>query len=215
MHKRTQLVLALDVTEVDKAISIAEEVSSYVDAIKVGYPLVLKAGLRIIEVISNYAPVIADFKVADIPNTSYMICRLAFEAGAHAVIVHGFTGHDSLAECIRVGRKYDADVFVVTEMSHAGALEYMQPVALKIARLATKCKASGVVAPANRPERVKEIRSIIGDLVIISPGVGIQGGSASQAIRAGADYVIVGRSIYNSETPKNEAERIIREIQER
>ncbi len=214
MRKHNRLILALDVTDINKAIYIVKEVSGYVDAIKIGYPLVLSAGLKVIENISEYAPVIADFKVADIPYTSNIICRLAFEADASAIIVHGFTGHDTLEECIKVSREYSKDIFVVTEMSHAGALEYMHPVALKIARIAVECKASGVVAPATYPKRVKEIRNIIGDLTIISPGVGAQGGNVSQAIKSGADYVIVGRSIYNSETPKREAEKIVREIQE-
>ena len=45
------------------------------------------------------------------------------------------------------------------------------------------------------------IRKIAVDLTIIPPGVGAQGGSAGDAIRAGADYVIAGRSIYQSDDP--------------
>ncbi len=213
MIKRTQLILALDVTDRAEAISVSREVASYVDAIKIGYPLVLGAGLKIINAISEFTPVIADFKVADIPNTDRLICSQAFEAGANAVIVHGFTGRDSLLECVRMGLEYGGDIFVVTEMSHPGAVDFMQPAALSLAGLAVECKASGVVAPATRPERVKEIRRIVGGLTIISPGVGAQGGSAADAIRAGADYVIVGRSIYTSRNPEIEAEKIVREIE--
>jgi orotidine-5'-phosphate decarboxylase len=102
---------------------------------------------------------------------------------------------------------------VVTEMSHPGAVEFMQPKTLELASLAVVCSASGVVAPATRPERVSYIREIVGDLIIISPGVGAQGGSAADTIRAGADYVIVGRSIYESRTPGIEAEKIVKEIE--
>ena len=105
------------------------------------------------------------------------------------------------------------DIFVVTEMSHPGAVEFMQPKALELAALAVECKATGVVAPATRPERVRQIREVVGDLAIISPGVGAQGGNAADAIRAGADYVIVGRSIYNSKNPGIEAEKIVKEIE--
>ncbi|MCZ7372241.1 MAG: orotidine 5'-phosphate decarboxylase, partial [Candidatus Methanoperedens sp.] len=115
--------------------------------------------------------------------------------------------------CVRTGLEYGGDIFVVTEMSHPGAVDFMQPEALSLAGLAVECKASGVVAPATRPERVKEIRRIVGGLTIISPGVGAQGGSAADAIMAGADYVIVGRSIYTSRNPEIEAERIVREIE--
>ncbi len=213
MLKKTRLILALDVTDRTKAISISKDVAEYVDAIKIGYPLVLGAGIEIINTLSEFAPIIADFKVADIPNTNRLICARAFEAGAGAVIVHAFTGRDSLSECVKTGREYNGEIYVVTEMSHPGAVDFMQAKALELALLAVESGASGVVAPATRPERVKEIRSTVGELTIISPGVGVQGGSAAEAVRAGADYVIVGRSIYNSKNPAIEAEKIAKEIE--
>jgi orotidine-5'-phosphate decarboxylase len=212
MQKKTRLIAALDVTDKSQALSISKEIEFFVDAIKVGYPLVLESGMGVIGMITEFAPVIADFKVADIPNTDRLICEEAFEAGASAVIVHGFTGRDSLIECVKTGRERRGDIYVVTEMSHPGALDFLQPAAYELAQLAVECGASGIVAPATRPERLKEIRSIVGDMTIISPGVGAQGGNASDAIRAGADYVIVGRSIYNSKAPGKEAEKIVREI---
>lgn len=213
MRKKTGLILALDVTDNDRAISISKDVAEHVDAIKIGYPLVLGAGIGVIKTLSGLAPVIADFKVADIPNTARLICARAFSAGAGAVIVHGFTGRDSIEECVKTGKEYSGDIYVVTEMSHPGAVDFMQPKALELARLAVGSGAAGVVAPATRPGRVKEIRSMVGGLTIISPGVGAQGGSASEAIRAGADYVIVGRSIYDSGNPAGEAEKIAKEIE--
>ncbi len=213
MQKKTRLIAALDVTDKSQALSISKEIEFFVDAIKVGYPLVLESGLGVIGMIAEFAPVIADFKVADIPNTDRLICTEAFEAGASAVIVHGFTGRDSLMECVNTGRDMNGDIYVVTEMSHPGALDFLQPAAYELARLAVECGAAGVVAPATRPERLREICGIVGEMTIISPGVGAQGGNAADAIRAGADYVIVGRSIYNSKAPGKEAEKIVREIE--
>jgi orotidine-5'-phosphate decarboxylase len=213
IRRNTQLILALDVTDRKNAVRISKETADHVDAIKIGYPLVLGAGLGIINDICKFAPVIADFKVADIPNTDGLICSQTFEAGASAVIVHGFPGRDSVSECVKIAKVYHGDIFVVTEMSHPGAVEFMQPKALELASIAVECKASGVVAPATRPERVRQIRGVVGNLTIISPGVGAQGGSAADAIYAGADHVIVGRSIYGSKTPAVEAEKIVKEIE--
>ncbi|MBE0522679.1 MAG: orotidine-5'-phosphate decarboxylase [Candidatus Methanoperedenaceae archaeon] len=212
MKRKTGLVVALDVINEKDAISISEAVVEHIDAIKIGYPLVLGAGIGIITQISEFAPVIADFKVADIPNTDRLICEQAFKAGAEAVIVHGFTGKDSLTECVKTGKQYGRDIYVVTEMSHPGALDFMQTAAEALARMAVESGASGIVAPATRPARLREIRNIVGDLTIISPGVGAQGGSAADAVKAGADYVIVGRSIYGSEHPEVEAGKIADEI---
>lgn len=208
------MILALDVTDRDEALRIAEDVWEFVDAIKVGYPLILATGLEIIRELSEFAPVIADFKVADIPNTNKLICDQVFEAGADAVIVHGFTGKDSLEACIEVASEYHKDVFIVSEMSHPGGSEFLQSAAEAITKMALEAGAYGLVAPATRPERVKKIRKIIGDkLTIISPGVGAQGGKASDVIAAGADWVIVGRSIYKAESPKEAAREIAEEIQ--
>ena len=127
IRRNTQLILALDVTDRKNAVRISKETADHVDAIKIGYPLVLGAGSGIINDICKLAPVIADFKVADIPNTDRLICSQTFEAGASAVIVHGFTGRDSVSECVKTAKDFQGDIFVVTEMSHPGAVEFMQP----------------------------------------------------------------------------------------
>jgi orotidine-5'-phosphate decarboxylase len=208
------MILALDVTDREEALRISEDVSEFVDAIKVGYPLILTTGLGIIRELAKFAPIIADFKVADIPNTNRLICEQIFEAGADAVIVQGFTGRDSLDACIEVASEYKKSIFVVSEMSHPGGAEFLQPAGEAITRMAVDAGSFGLVAPATRPERVKNIRKIIGDkLTIISPGVGAQGGKASDVIAAGADWVIVGRSIYKAESPRKAARKIAAEIQ--
>ncbi|MCJ2563925.1 MAG: orotidine-5'-phosphate decarboxylase [Candidatus Thermoplasmatota archaeon] len=209
MKKRTRLILALDVTDRQEAMRVVSEVADHVDAVKVGYPAVLPLGMELVEEISGSADVICDFKVADIPNTNRLIVEEVFRRGASGVIVHGFMGTDSVRACVDAA---DGDVFVLAEASHPGGKEFTQPVADKLARLAVEAGASGIIAPATRPERVKELREIVGPLLILCPGVGTQGGSASDTILAGADYVIVGRSIYQAKDPKAEASRIVGEI---
>ena len=106
MEKNTCMILALDVIDREKALRIAEDVQVFVDAIKVGYPLILATGLEIIRELARFTPVIADIKVADIPNTNRLICEQVFKAGADAIIVQGFTGRDSLDACIEVASEY-------------------------------------------------------------------------------------------------------------
>lgn len=209
MKRDTRLVLALDVTERNQAIFIAEEVSEFVDAIKVNYPLALSCGMDIVTSLAKRRDVICDFKVADIPNTNRLIVKQVFKHGASGVIVQGFVGKDSVKACVDAA---DGDVFVVTEMSHPGGQAYTAPIADQLAKLAVDAGASGIIAPATRPERVKVLREIVGDLIILSPGVGAQGGSPAATIEAGADYCIVGRSIYNSPDPSDSAQKIVEEI---
>lgn len=205
------MILALDVTDANDALEIVRDTTRYLDAVKINWPLVLGAGPGIITEISKTAPVICDFKIADIPNTNRLIVEEAMRLGASAVIVHGFPGTDSLRACIDAS---DGQVFVVSEMSHPGGEEFTAPNAERMAEMAKECGAHGIVAPATRPERISLLRKIIGDLWIISPGVGAQGGKASDALRAGADFVIVGRAIYRAEDPGEAASAIAEEISE-
>ncbi len=151
---------------------------------------------------------IADLKVADVPHISTEICRIATQAGADYVIVQGFLGEDVIESCSRA-----ADIFVVCDMSHPGALDFITPNIEKIAEKAKKY-ASGIVGPATRPESIKTLKRITGELPLISPGVKAQGAEVGDAIRAGADFEIVGRAIYMSRDPADEAERIYKKLKE-
>lgn len=203
----TGLILALDVVDRGRACSIAKACSPYLDGIKIGYPLVLSAGLSIARQLAGLGlPLIADFKVADIPNTNRLITEQVFSAGFNAVICQGFTGKDAVTACVETAHSMGGRCMVVTEMSHPGALEYFSGgVAERIARMAADCGADGIIAPATRPERVRVLRGIIGERLIWSPGAGAQGGD-HRAIAGLVDAVIVGRQIYEAAEPAREAE---------
>lgn len=210
LKRKNGIILALDVETREKALEICREVVDFVDGIKVGYPLILNTDLSVIGELGQFKkPVIADLKVADIPFVSKKICESAVKSGADYVIVHGFAGEDVVKACSSAVK-----IFVVAEMSHVGAEEFMAKDALAITEIARKY-AEGIVAPATRPQRIKELRKAVGDLLIISPGVKAQGAEIGDAIRAGADFEIIGRGIYRAENPEKVAEefsKIIRSL---
>ncbi|HWM52833.1 MAG TPA: orotidine-5'-phosphate decarboxylase [Thermoplasmata archaeon] len=205
-----RLIVALDVTDPNRAVELAASVRPHADAVKVGWPLVLAGGLDVLRRLAKSGYVLCDFKIADIPNTNRLIVEQAVDAGASGIICHGFVGEDSVRACIDAsGGK---DVFVVVEMSHPGGVEYTAKHAEDLARLATRANATGIIAPATRPQRVRALRAIIGQKQILAPGVGAQGGKASEAIVAGADAVIVGRAIYEAKDPAKATLEIADEI---
>ncbi len=114
-------------TSRDRALFLAEQLQDYFDAIKIGYPLILNAGLEVVKEIAAFGPVLADLKIADIPNTNRLICEAVLGAGASGIIAHAFPGKDSLQACADSAEAHGADLFVVTEMSHPGAEQFMAP----------------------------------------------------------------------------------------
>ncbi len=209
MRRDTRLVLALDVKDADTALRLAKACRGLVDAVKVGWPLTLAAGPQVVTRLAAEADVICDFKIADIPPIAASIASTAFALGAKGVICHGFPGEDSVRGIVELGH---GDVFVVTEMSHPGGQTFTAPVAEEIAKIAVKAGATGIIAPATRPERVRRMREIVGGLLILTPGAGAQGGKPSDAIAAGADYVIVGRAITEAKDPAGAARQIGEDI---
>ncbi len=210
MKQESRLILALDITDFDKAMEIVSQTAEFIDAIKVNYPFVLACGMGAVKELAQKTNVICDFKVADIPNTNRLIVEQVKKAGASGVICQAFPGKDSVEACVKAAE--GMDVFVVTEMSHPGADRYLIPVAEDMAELAVEVGATGIIAPATRPEKVKQLREIVGNLKILSPGIGAQGGSAADTIRAGADYIIVGRAIYQAEDPREAARKLAEEV---
>jgi orotidine-5'-phosphate decarboxylase len=198
----TELILALDVTEKRRALAVARACAPHVDAIKLGYPLILSCGLSMAQELEEVdLPLIADFKVADIPNTNRLIVEQVFDAGFSSVICHGFTGKDAIQACVDTTSDYGGACFVVAEMSHPGATEFFHgETAVHIARLAMECGADGIIAPATRPDRVRMLRDIVKARKILSPGIGVQGGDPDR-VAGLVDGIIVGRAIYEADDP--------------
>ncbi len=201
------LIIALDVENPQNAIEITKNAVGLVDYMKIGYPLILSSGLSVVSKISEMVPVIVDLKIADIPDVSFSIADKVMRHGATGFITHGFVGRDVLEKL----RTIRGEMYVVAEMSHPGSLDFITPVSEKIAVMAKEVGADGLVAPATRPERIRRLKDV-SNLKIISPGVGVQGGSPSEAIKYGADYIIVGRSVTSSSNPKEAILKLLNEI---
>ena len=214
MEIKNNLILALDVGSESEAIEICDSIKDYIDTIKIGYPLALAEGLEIINKLKDKFgfQVICDFKVADIDATNSKICDETFKAGADAIICHGFVGFDSVQACLDVANKYEKELFLLTEMSHPGAKMFLQKNADAIAQMGVNMGITNYVAPATRLDRLADIRQIVGkDAYIISPGVGKQGGDGKKTLEI-SNAIIVGRSIYESDNPKEACKELINSL---
>lgn len=214
MNIKNRIILAMDIMDLKEALNVTEQVSKYINTIKIGYPLTLVAGLECINIFKeNFdLQVISDFKVADIPATNEKICQATFNANSDAIIAHGFTGKDCVKACLDTATTKNKELFLLTEMSHPGAKMFIQEHANDIAKMGIELGIKNYVAPSTRPERLNEIRKIIGkDSFMISPGVGTQGGDPKETLKY-SDALIIGRSIYQAKDPENATKNIINDI---
>jgi len=227
---KSRIVLALDfpfqnsrnnLEIMYKAETMIDQIYPYLCAVKFNNHLVLPLGLfdgvkNLVEKIHNRGLLtIMDAKVNDIGNTNQIIADYYYAAGFDAIIANPFIGwEDGLKPLFETSHKQDKGVILLTYMSHKGAIEgYGQtiidpstgnptPQYLMFARKNILYEADGAVVGATIPEKISEIHQILGEKVpIYSPGVGIQGGNAEDAIKAGTNYLIVGREIISAQNP--------------
>lgn len=207
---KSHIILALDTPDRTASLRVLEQCRDVVDAVKINYPLILQEGLSFVkELKDTYGlPIIADLKIADVPVTNNRIVRMAKQAGVSAVMAHGFIGPDALVEILEVAGE-DLGIFVVTELTHPGGLEFTRPHARQFAEMAAYLGCYGIQAPGTRPDQIRALRETVGpELVMIACGIGAQGGTLQAAIQAGADFGIIGRAIYDAPNPREAALRI-------
>jgi orotidine-5'-phosphate decarboxylase len=211
---KSHIILAIDTPDKTSAFHVLDQCYDVVDAIKFNYPLILREGLSLLtEVKRKYdLPIIADFKVADVPVTNNRIASLVKEAGADAIMVHGFIGSDSILELKEVAGN-EMGIIIVTELTSPGGLEFTRQHATHFAELCNFLDCYGIQAPGTRPDQIKALREIVGsEKVIVSCGIGAQGGQLADAIDAGATFGIIGRAIYEDKHPRAAAIRFQNEV---
>jgi orotidine-5'-phosphate decarboxylase len=235
--KNSRIILALDFPFapvenrniiLGKAQKILEAVHPYICAVKINHHLTLPLGTfdgvsQLVEQIRGQGMMtIMDAKVNDIGNTNQVIAEYYFAAGFDAIIANPFVGwEEGLKPLFDVSKQLNRGVILLTYMSHKGANEgYGQtiidpetgektPQYIQFANKALKWGADGVVVGATVPQKIAEVKQILGnEAAIYSPGVGTQGGGAEMAIKAGAAYLIVGREIVSAVDPAKAAQEL-------
>jgi len=211
-----------------KAEKILESVHPHVCAAKFNHHLVLPLGTfdgvqKLVNKAHDFGlQAIIDCKANDIGSTNQVIAEYYFDAGFDALIANPFVGWDEGLEPIfRTAKKLERGVILLVYMSHRGSPEgYGQtiidpetgskiPQYVAFARKAVEYKASGAVVGATYPEIISKVHKILDEKVpIYSPGIGAQGGSIQQALKAGSHYLIVGRKITQSANPSETSKKI-------
>lgn len=157
--------------------------------------------------LTNNAFVILDAKLADIDSTNAFKTRYYFEQGYDAIICHGFPGEKAVKAVVDVANEFGRGVFMLVAMSSEGHL-FRETEVDQLVEIAHNVGVAGVIAPGNQYELTAHIRLRAKELLILSPGIGAQGGELDKAVGAGTDFAIVGRAILNAASPAEEAKKL-------
>ncbi|HXF78217.1 MAG TPA: orotidine-5'-phosphate decarboxylase [Usitatibacter sp.] len=227
-----RIIVPLDVPDAGSALALASRLDPKLCRVKVGKELFVSAGPDVVLRLQERGlDVFLDLKFHDIPNTVAGACRAAARLGVWMMNVHASGGEAML----RAAREAVASVarppllIAVTiltslsedDLARVGYMGSMLENVERLARLARVCGLDGVVCSAQEAPMLRKATG--DDFVLVTPGIRVAGDSANdqsrivtpeQAVRLGADYLVVGRSITAARDPAAVLEAIRASIDE-
>jgi orotidine-5'-phosphate decarboxylase len=237
MSARDKLIVALDVPSAEAGLRLAERLRGHVGMFKVGLENFTAEGPVLARfLVAVGEKVFLDLKLHDIPNTVRAAARQAAQLGVSMFNVHASGGRKML-EAARAGaeegsagradrsRPLVVAVTVLTslmgeDLGELGISGNPEEAVVRLALLARQVGLDGVVAS---PREVQALRRVLGPgIVIVTPGIRPASAGADDqariatpesAIRAGADYLVIGRPITEAPDPAAAADAIVAEMQ--
>jgi orotidine-5'-phosphate decarboxylase len=222
-------IVALDVPDQSRAIALVERLGDACNFYKIGGELFTATGPVIVEALrSRGKRIFLDLKFHDIPNTVRSAARSAAGAGATLLTVHGLGGRAMIAAAVE-GAGQNCGVLAVTvltsldERSLSQALGKAVPsVSDEVSRIATIAREAGAHGVVCSGQEASRIAAENGKkLAILVPGVRLAGDSANDqsrvvtpadAVKAGATYLVLGRTVTAASDPATALTRVLDEI---
>ena len=229
-----RLIFPLDVPTVEAAKAWVEKLDGIVSFFKIGLELYVRSGLSLLPwLVQRGKRAFLDLKYYDIPETVKAAVRCVADQEATFLTVHG---DRKILHAAVEGRGASPlkllAVTVLTSLSDEDIKDLgyncsVQELALLRARHALEAGCDGVITS---PQEVQSIRNLAGarkagsgeKFLLVTPGIRPQSSAVqdhqrssapAEAIRAGADFLIVGRPIREAREPRHAAEEILREMQ--
>ena len=230
-HPRDRLILGLDLPSVEAAEEAVRQTRGAVGVYKIGYRLVFAGGLGLVErLVGEGEKVFLDVKLLDIDNTIAEGISSILNLGVDWVTLHAYPKAMRAAVAARdaagAGRTKLLGVTVLTSMDDADlkAAGYAPTVADLVEARARDAVAAGMDGIVCSAAEAARLRGAVGPgLTLVTPGVRPAGAAAGDqkrvttpgdAIRAGADLLVVARPILGADDRRGAAERIVAEIAE-
>jgi orotidine-5'-phosphate decarboxylase len=226
---RHKLIVALDFPDAASALNLVDHLEDRCLWFKVGLELYLAAGNSIVETLKKRGfSVFLDLKLHDIPNTVAGAVRSVARLGADLLTVHAAGGPVMLAAAAEAAATSRSApkllaVTVLTSMdaSQLHAIGVSASPADQALTLARGARAAGIPGLVCSPEEAAQMRRELPESILVTPGIRPAGAAIGDqkriatpaaALSAGADYLVVGRPITQSENPAGAAEAILLEM---
>ena len=237
LSARERLVLALDVNNFKKAEELVDKLTDYVGVFKIGNQLFTAEGAKVVDMVNKKGcKVFLDLKFHDIPNTVARAAEVTTKLGVSIFNVHTFGGYEMMKAAAEATVKISQElgirkpiilgVTLLTSINQEilekeiGIKKRLEEQVVHLAKLAKVAGLDGVVASS---WEIKEIRKACGeDFVILTPGIRPVGKFSDdqkrvmaprEAIKLGANFIVIGRPIRNAANPVEAAKQILREME--
>ena len=227
---RSKLIVALDYDTIEEAKALVDELGDEVEFYKIGLGLQLAGGDEFARNLKAKGKrVFLDYKYLDIPNTIENAVRQAAKFNIDFLTIHGTRAVFDAAE--RGRKNSNLKLFCVTVLTYMDAEDLQEmgyPPGIGVEKLvvhrakkAMEAGLDGVIAAGSEASLIKAVTD--GRLMVLSPGIRADGGpiddqkrimTAGNAIRNGADYLVLGRPISTAKAPREAAHHIIQQIAE-
>ena len=223
-----KLCLALDMSSKSENLALLHEVREFDLWVKVGLRSFIRDGkefLKEIKAINPNFKIFLDLKLYDIPNTMKTATLECLNLGVEMLTIHASAGLEAMQEVAEVAKDSTLLIFAVTALTSFDDAGFepiynapIQTQIFKLAKLAELAKVNGVVCS---PLECKEIK-IQSNLLTLTPGIRLADNDSqdqkriatpSFAKEVGADFIVVGRPIYQSPNPKQTLKNILEMIQ--
>lgn len=223
------IIVALDFSDSDRALQFCAKISPALCRVKVGKELFSVAGPQLVEKLMQRGfDVFLDLKFHDIPNTVAQACKAAAGMGVWMVNVHALGGRRMLSaarEAVPAGKK--TRLIAVTLLTSMGPDDlqdiglYDQPevVVTRLTQLTRDCGLDGVVCSAREAAGLRQMAGK--DFCLVTPGIRLANAvqddqsriaTPCQAIKDGADYLVIGRPVTQAVDPLKVLQQISDDI---
>ncbi len=216
MVGRAPIAVALDAPDLETAARWAGLVTPHVSALKIGLELYLRYGPSVVASVrgASEAEIFLDLKLHDIPATVAGAARAVARLRPALLTVHAGAGAAAIraaAEAIPATRIVAVTVLTSLGEADLARLGMAGPVSSAVRRLAAVAIEAGARGLVCSPQEVEAVRAEVGDgIVLITPGVRPAGTDANdqarvatpeEALRSGADLLVIGRPITAAADP--------------